>query len=93
MVTAKGNRGGTKTGPVLAPNKIFDWKLVYDPQANGGKGSVRVSLGEQSVTFDLRSGQKQEGGVFDRFGLFTSKTGGQMVKMYMDDLSYTVAAD
>jgi hypothetical protein len=89
VVTGKGTRGGSKAGPVLAPNKVFDWSLVYDPQGNEGKGSIKVSLGDESVTFDMRPQQKAEGAVFDRFGLFTSRTGGQMVKIYLDDLTYT----
>ena len=28
----------------------------------------------------------------DRFGLFTSQAGGQMVKIFLDDLKYTAAA-
>jgi hypothetical protein len=42
--------------------------------------------------FDLRLGQKAEGATFDRFGLFTSRTGGQMVKIYLDDLKYSTRA-
>jgi hypothetical protein len=37
----------------------------------------------------LRPGQKEEGATFDRFGVFTSDIGGQMVKIYFDDLKYT----
>ena len=85
LATTKGTRGGAKQGPVLTPNRVYEWNLVYDPQANGGRGSIKVSLGNESVTFDLRAKQKAEGAVFDRFGLFTSTIGGQMVKVYLDD--------
>jgi hypothetical protein len=90
FVTAKGTRGGPKTGPVLVPNKTYNWRLVYEPDGNDGKGSIKVTLGEESIMFELRPGQKAEGAVFDRFGLFTSRTGGQMVKIYLDDLRYTI---
>jgi hypothetical protein len=40
---------------------------------------------------DLKAGQKAEGARLDRFGLFTSTIGGQMVKIYFDDLRYTAA--
>jgi hypothetical protein len=92
FVTAKGTRGGPKTGPVLVPSKTYDWRLVYDPEGSQGKGSIKVDLGGESITFDLRPGQKSQGAVFDRFGLFTSRTGGQMVKIYLDDLQYTAKA-
>ncbi len=34
----------------------------------------------------------RKGASFDRFGLFTSTAGGQMVKIYLDDLTYTARA-
>ena len=44
------------------------------------------------MTLSLKPGQKAEGASFDRFGLFTSTAGGQMVKIYLDDLTYTARA-
>jgi len=32
---------------------------------------------------------KKEGATLDRFGLFTSQIGGQMVNLFLDDISYT----
>ena len=89
VTTAKGTKGKVDQGPVLAHGKVFDWSLVYDPAANDGKGSVRVTLGTESVTLDLKPRQKAEGASLDRFGLFNSTAGGQMVKIYLDDLTYT----
>jgi hypothetical protein len=87
----KGPGAKAKAGPVLVPERVYEWSLRYDPAANGGKGGVRVTLGNESVTLDLKPGDKREDVVFDRFGLFTSNIGGQMVKIYLDDLNYTVA--
>jgi hypothetical protein len=50
---------------------------------------VNVTLGNEEVKLELREGNKARA-VFDRFGLFTSTIGGQMVKIYLDDLNYTV---
>ena len=58
----------------------------------GGGGSIKVTLGNESVTFDLKKKIKLEGALFDRFGLFTSTIGGQLVKIYLDDLKYTAAS-
>jgi len=91
FATAKG-AGKVDKGPILTPGKVFDWSLVYDPAANAGHGEMRVTLGEESVTLSLKPGQKAEGASFDRFGLFTSTAGGQMVKIYLDDLTYTAGA-
>jgi hypothetical protein len=87
--TATRTRGQSPAGPVLEPNKVYDWSLVYDPTAEGGQGAIRVTLGEQSVTLVLKKGVKAQGARFDRFGLFTSIIGGQVVRIYIDDLTYT----
>jgi hypothetical protein len=91
FATARGTRGQADKGPVLVPDRVYDWTLVYDPTANGGAGAIRVTLGEDSVTLPLKAGIKAQGGRFDRFGLFTSNIGGQLVKIYLDDLKYTAA--
>jgi hypothetical protein len=89
FTTAQGTKGKVNQGPVLTPGKLFNWSLVYDPGANDGNGEMRVTLGAESVTLALKPGQKKQGAHLDRFGLFTSQAGGQMVKIYLDDLSYT----
>jgi hypothetical protein len=90
LATASGERSVVKQGPVLKPGKTFDWSLVYDPAANAGNGEMRVTLGTETVTLALKPGQKNQDASLDRFGLFTSTTGGQMVKLYLDELKYTV---
>lgn len=89
---AGGAKGKVESGPVLTPGKAFDWTLVYDPDAHDGHGEVRVTLGGESVALPLQPGQRAAGATLDRFGLFTSQAGGQMVKIYFDDLTYTVGS-
>ncbi len=91
FATAKGTRGKVDQGPVLAVGRVLDWSLLYDPMANGGIGEMRATLGGETATLALKPGQKAEGATLDRFGLFTSTAGGQMVKIYLDDLQYTTA--
>ncbi len=91
LTTAKGRRGKVDTAPILQPGKSFDWSLVYDPAANGGHGEMTVKLGDKSVVLPLKPGLKAEGASFDRFGMFTSQAGGQMVRIFLDDLTYTAA--
>ena len=79
-------------GPVLIPQKVFEWKLVYDPAGNGGTGTLEATLGTESVTLPLKKGDKALGATFDRFGLFTTHIGGSYVRIYFDDLAYTTAA-
>jgi len=90
FTTAKGRKVKVEQGPVLALGKALDWSLVYDPAANEGTGAMRVTLGTESATLALKPGQKAEGPSLDRFGLFNATAGGQMVKIYLDDLTYTV---
>jgi hypothetical protein len=78
-----------KEGPRFVPQKVVPWKLVYDPAANGGKGTIVATLGGESVTLPLRDGDKAKGASFDRFGLFTGHRGGSFVRIYFDDLQYT----
>lgn len=92
FANAKADTGKVDSGPILTPGKIFDWSLVYDPTANGGNGEIRVTLGQETVTLPLKPGQKSAGAKLDRFGLFTSTAGGQMVKVYIDDLHYTAGS-
>lgn len=91
FATATGTKGKVDQGPILTPGKMFDWSLLYEPTANNGHGEMRVTLGTESATLPLKPGQKQQGATLDRFGLFTSQAGGQMVKIFLDDLSYTAA--
>jgi hypothetical protein len=86
--TAKGSRGKVEKGPILVPGKTYNWSLVYDPAANHRNGELKTTLGDQSVTLALKRGQKAEGAELDRFGFFTTTIGGEMVKIYFDDLEY-----
>ena len=91
FATSTGTKGKVDAGPVLIPGKLFEWSLIYDPAGNSGNGEMRVTLGAESVTLALKPGQKSQGARLDRFGLFTSQAGGQMVKIYLDDLQYSTA--
>ena len=88
--SARGMIGRAKSGPILTPGKPSSWSLDYDPAAHDGNGSVVVKLGDESVTLDLSRAARSEGAHFDHFGLFTSDIGGQLVRIYFDDLEYTV---
>ncbi len=91
FATARGTRGGLKTGPLLTPGKVYPWSLEYLPGANGGQGEIRVTLGGETATLALRRGLREEGATFDRFGLFTATAGGQRVRLFFDDLDSTAA--
>lgn len=91
---ASGIHGMAKSGPALLPGKSYNWKLVYDPDANRGNGAITATLGTESTTLNLKKGWKAqtEKSGLDHFGIFSIGPGGQMVKIYLDDLRYTAAA-
>jgi hypothetical protein len=91
LATAKGIGGKVEKAPVLVPNKPYRFTLAYDPAGNSGNGEVRVTLGDESATLPVKPGVKAQGARLDRFGLFTSTAGGQLVRIYLDDLKYTSA--
>lgn len=91
---APGIHGVSRTGPALLPGKSYNWKLVYDPDANRGNGAITATLGTESTTLNLKEGWKvkAEESHLDHFGMFSIAPGGQMAKIYLDDLHYTVAS-
>jgi len=52
-------------------------------------GEIQVTLDKETATPDLKKGLRAEGARFDRFGLFNSNSGGQLMCIYLDDLKYT----
>jgi hypothetical protein len=94
FAVSKDVRGAPKQGPVLTPAKSYDWSLVYDPQANGGAGALTAKLGDESVTLNLKPGQRAQAkdARLDHFGVFSIGPGGQIVKVYLDDLRYTASS-
>jgi hypothetical protein len=92
LTTAKGTRARAEKGPVLVPGRTYDWSLVYDPAAAAnGDGTLTVRLGDASAVLTLKPGLKAQGARLDRFGLFTSNIGGQLVRIFLDDLTYTAS--
>jgi hypothetical protein len=103
-VRASGNRG-TPTPPYIYPNgESRHWTLDYDPDSNGGTGSIIVTLdgpsplqsfgraGGQAVTLNLDPGHKQIGAYFNRFGIITTHIDGNGQTVYFDDLTYTIGS-
>jgi hypothetical protein len=64
--------------------------LDYNPDGNGGTGSITVTLNGQAVTLNLDPGHKQIGAQFNRFGIITTHIDGSGQTVYFDDLTYTL---
>jgi hypothetical protein len=81
--------GKVSSAPVLPPDKKSrNFSIEYDPKANGGNGAVVVHLGDESVTLNLKP-RDGKTATLDRFGVFTPRAGGGLVKISFDDLQYT----
>ena len=90
-VRADGGRG-TPTPPYIYPNGASRrWTLDYDPNGNGGTGSIIVTLDGQAVTLHLDPGHKQIGAQFNRFGIITTHIDGSGQSVYFDDITYAIA--
>jgi len=89
-VRASGGRG-TPTPPYIYPNgESHHWTLDYQPDDNGGTGSITVTLDAQAVTLNLDAGHKQIGAHFNRFGIITTHIDGSGQTVYFDDLTYAI---
>lgn len=88
--TVEGEGGAPETGPLIrADGKVHEWSIHYSPQGAEGRGRITVTFDGETQTLDLKPGDKQTGGTFDRFGLFNHQSGGSHVRLYLDDLTYT----
>lgn len=74
----------------MKQGQVYPWTFLFDPEANNGRGVMRVTLGGESVEYDFRKARFDPNAEFDRFGLFTLGIGGAQVKVFFDDLAYTV---
>jgi hypothetical protein len=89
-VRASGGRG-SPTPPYIYPDgESHDWSLDYDPDANGGLGSITVGLDGQTVTLNLDPSHKDIGALFNRFGIITTHIDGNGQTVYFDDLTHTI---
>ncbi len=86
-----GTKDGTGfSGPIILPDGTrHRWTCQYSPTANGGNGSITVTLDGQVNTLNLPAGVKTAGATFNRFGLLNYQKGGHGLEAYFDNLQYT----
>lgn len=67
---------------------VHRWSLRYDPEGNGGTGTISVALDDETAICHLDPGHKADGATFDRFGLLNvmkqADTGGDL---WLDDIT------
>jgi hypothetical protein len=67
---------------------VHEWSMRYDPNGNGGTGSITVTMDGETSICHLDQGHKADGATFNRFGLLTVMkqydTGGEV---WADDIT------
>ena len=77
-------------GPYIYPNgDSHDWSLEFIPGAAPGGGRINVRLGNHSASLDL-TGVEKSHAHFNRFGIITTHTDGNVQEIYFDDLTFTI---
>lgn len=76
----------TPTRPFAADGSPHDWRLAYDPDANGGNGLVRFTLDGFTRELPLAPGHRREGATFNRFGMVNLQVSGDGMEAYFDDI-------
>jgi hypothetical protein len=68
-------------------DESLEWKLLYDPKGNEGKGVVTATIGKASAVCSLDETHKRDGAVFDHFGMMTvMKSFDSGSEIWFDDL-------
>jgi len=76
----------------IPDGRVYDWELVYDPEANHGEGVLTFHLGDQEQMLNLPTGARDEGAVLNRFGIFNMQdNNGKYCDAYLDDIEFTSA--
>lgn len=76
----------TKTMPFPADGSTHAWRLEYDPNGNEGAGSVEFRIDDRTYEFDVRPEDREDGALFDRFGIWNQETTGDGMRIWLDDL-------
>jgi len=72
----------------FASGKPHQWSLRYDPNGNGGTGSITVTMDDETAICHLDARHRADGATFNRFGLLNvvkSADGGGGV--WLDDMT------
>lgn len=76
----------TRTKPFPADGTVHRWSLDYDPAGENGRGVMTFVLDGTRYTQVLAPGHKEDGGEFNRFGIFNVQTTGSGMEIYFSDL-------
>ena len=82
----------TDDGPIIMPDgSTHHWTMTYDPGGADGLGELTLTLDDEEKSVALAPGMKNDGSMFDRFGMIAFRAGGHYVDVYLDDIEFTTA--
>ncbi len=76
----------TPTKPFAADGTANHWSLDYDPRAENEPGQLTFAIDERTYSIPVPVEHKNEGAVFNRFGLWNVQLAGAPLDVYFDDL-------
>ena len=85
--TFEGKWQTTTTPMFVADGAPHAWSLDYDPAGANGAGEITFTLDGKPYKAALRPGHKEEGAVFDRFGILNQQGAGGTLTLWLDDLA------
>lgn len=78
----------TTTDPLfISDGTPHGWTLRYDPNGAEGDGEITFLLDDESYPAALAPGHKNDGAVFDRFGIMNVQLGGDSITLFIDDVT------
>ncbi|MCB9767445.1 MAG: hypothetical protein H6752_04555 [Candidatus Omnitrophica bacterium] len=76
----------TDTPPIKSDGKPHDFIVAYDPKGASGVGEISIAIDGKEWKTELLEGHKEEGAVFNRFGLMNIQVSGNSMEVYLDDI-------
>lgn len=76
----------TKTPAFKSDGTSHAWALDYDPTGHGGDGLITLIIDDRKYEVALDKGHKDDGAVFDRFGIWNVQTTGGGMDVWYDDV-------
>ncbi len=76
----------TASEPFAADGSTHQWRLEYDPSGNDGIGSVEFRLDDRTYRLPFRKEDREDGAVFDRFGIWNQEATGGRIEIWLDEL-------
>ncbi len=84
--TFEGDYQTTKDPLIPVGSTPHTWTLEYDPAGAGGAGEITFTLDGASYRAQLVPGHKEEGAIFDRFGILNQQSSGSHITIWLDDI-------